>query len=601
MLMQKPYRVRLDLYDRENQPTRTRINYVVADNETMPLYIDLLSHGEPFILPSTVVIELNFTNPQGIDFPRYAEIIDRREGRILYNIIRDDISVSGDMSCMVSIVNGDERITFPSSINFKVTRSAAGGEEPPECAIPWFNQIMQELSLINQRLDEIGLGGGGEGGTTYHNLLKNLEFAVSGHIGFASADQIDLINNKINTINDKIEDLITRSEFTTELNAIKLSIENIQMPVIGENGNWYIWNGSQLIDSGKPSRGEKGDSGEQGPQGERGDDGFPPEITIVEQTPTRYILNITTATDSFNTPNLQGQDGVGGGGEISDIAWLPYVSTEGDISFTRSSSTDPPITRNIKGPIGLTGPQGIQGIQGEIGPQGPQGPIGLQGVPGETGVAGINFRGDFVLGEVYNEHDVVRNPDDGNAYYAMMDGVVLPPPSTPGWALFVMKGADGAQGEIGPQGPQGERGLQGVQGVQGLQGERGQAATIIVGTTTTLPAGSDATVTMRGTAQDRIVDFGIPQGQPGTGGGIDIAVVDNLDSISATDALSANQGRILSRDLLQLVDMLEDVFTNIETLKAQMINNNNRIEALESAFNSLRVDTTLQARLDGVL
>jgi len=124
-----------------------------------------------------------------------------------------------------------------------------------------------------------------------------------------------------------------------------------------------------------------------------------------------------------------------------------------------------------QGPIGATGPQGIQGAQGEQGPQGPQGPIGLQGVPGEAGVAGINFRGDFALGETYNEHDVVRG-EDGNAYYATMDGVVLPPPSL-GWALFVMQGAQGIQGEQGTTGDAGQQGLQGVQGVQGIQGEPG--------------------------------------------------------------------------------------------------------------------------------
>lgn len=41
---------------------------------------------------------------------------------------------------------------------------------------------------------------------------------------------------------------------------------------------------------------------------------------------------------------------------------------------------------------------------------------------------------------------------------------------------------------------------------------RGRAATISVGTTTTLPAGSNATVTQRGTTADRIFDFGIPNG-----------------------------------------------------------------------------------------
>lgn len=142
--------------------------------------------------------------------------------------------------------------------------------------------------------------------------------------------------------------------------------------------------------------------------------------------------------------------------------------------------------QGVQGPQGETGPQGaagLQGLQGEQGsqgsegpvgpqgPQGPQGPIGLQGVPGEAGVSGINWRGDFVLGETYNEHDTVRGAD-GNAYYATMNGIVLPPPSL-GWSLFVTQGAQGIQGETGEMGPQGLQGIQGLQGTQGPQGIQG--------------------------------------------------------------------------------------------------------------------------------
>lgn len=50
------------------------------------------------------------------------------------------------------------------------------------------------------------------------------------------------------------------------------------------------------------------------------------------------------------------------------------------------------------------------------------------------------------------------------------------------------------------------------------KGQNGTSATVNVGNTTTLPAGSQATVTNRGTADNIILDFGIPQGQSGQGG-----------------------------------------------------------------------------------
>lgn len=51
------------------------------------------------------------------------------------------------------------------------------------------------------------------------------------------------------------------------------------------------------------------------------------------------------------------------------------------------------------------------------------------------------------------------------------------------------------------------------------QGTNGKAATIKVGTVTTLAPGSKATVTNSGTESEAVLDFGIPRGYDGTGGG----------------------------------------------------------------------------------
>ena len=56
--------------------------------------------------------------------------------------------------------------------------------------------------------------------------------------------------------------------------------------------------------------------------------------------------------------------GGGGGGTSYDMAWIPSVAQNGDISWTWGEYTTAPETQNIKGP------QGQQGIQGPAGPQG---------------------------------------------------------------------------------------------------------------------------------------------------------------------------------------------------------------------------------------
>lgn len=70
------------------------------------------------------------------------------------------------------------------------------------------------------------------------------------------------------------------------------------------------------------------------------------------------------------------------------------------------------------------------------------------------------------------------------------------------------------KGDTGPQGEQGPKGETGATGQDGI------TPNIQVGTTTTLAAGSEATVTQRGTTANPIFDFGIPKGADGAGGGV---------------------------------------------------------------------------------
>lgn len=95
-----------------------------------------------------------------------------------------------------------------------------------------------------------------------------------------------------------------------------------------------------------------------------------------------------------------------------------------------------------------------------------------------------------------------------------------------------IKGAAGKDGATGPQGSKGDKGDTGATGPQGEQGPQGAAATIKVGTVTTLPPGSKATVTNSGTQNAAVFDFGIPQGasEDGSGGGSSVMYSFEVDS-----------------------------------------------------------------------
>lgn len=74
---------------------------------------------------------------------------------------------------------------------------------------------------------------------------------------------------------------------------------------------------------------------------------------------------------------------------------------------------------------------------------------------------------------------------------------------------------------------------------KGEKGDKGDAATITIGTTTTLPAGSSATVTNSGTTSAAVFNFGIPRGADGTDG------TDGEDGVSVTGVqLLSTSGRV---------------------------------------------------------
>lgn len=80
-------------------------------------------------------------------------------------------------------------------------------------------------------------------------------------------------------------------------------------------------------------------------------------------------------------------------------------------------------------------------------------------------------------------------------------------------------GPQGPKGDKGDPGPQGEPGAQGKDGSPGAKGDPGAAATVKVGTVTTGEPGTDAIVTNSGTESAAVLDFTIPRGETGAGGG----------------------------------------------------------------------------------
>lgn len=94
----------------------------------------------------------------------------------------------------------------------------------------------------------------------------------------------------------------------------------------------------------------------------------------------------------------------------------------------------------------------------------------------------------------------------------------------------------------------GKDGVNGSNGSNGTNGTNGSAATITVGTTTTLSAGSSATVSNSGSSSAAIFNFGIPQGNQGlqgqTGLNCDLTIGTVSTLPAGTPATATNSGTI---------------------------------------------------------
>lgn len=220
--------------------------------------------------------------------------------------------------------------------------------------------------------------------------------------------------------------------------------------------------------------GPQGSTGPQGPQGPVGPAGQGLNLTGAYSATYAYSIGDVVTYNGSSYASLAG----GNHGQTPDLspAYWMLLAAQG-----------PSGPAGAAGATGPAGPQGAQGAAGSVGPQGPAGPAGA------TGALGMNFRGQWSPAIFYSANDAVSF--DGSTYLALASGSNQQPNQyAQAWTVIAQVGS------TGPTGP------------------AGTTATFSIGTVSTLPAGSSATVTNSGTAQEAVLNFGIPQGAAGASG-----------------------------------------------------------------------------------
>lgn len=170
--------------------------------------------------------------------------------------------------------------------------------------------------------------------------------------------------------------------------------------------------------------------------------------------------------------------------------YTPSVADDGTLTWSASQTDMPPVPQaNIRGPQGEQGPPGAAGPAGKDGAPGPAGADGAPGPQGDPGPQG----GTGPAGPAGS---------DGGYYTPAVDG-----DGNLSWT--------GSQSGM-PSVPSAN--IRGPQGLPGAQGDPGEAATIKVGSVTTVEYNSPASVVNAGTDYAAVLNFEIPAGAPGPQG-----------------------------------------------------------------------------------
>lgn len=169
-------------------------------------------------------------------------------------------------------------------------------------------------------------------------------------------------------------------------------ILSVNPPIIGENGNWYLYDEEkgEYQDSGKPSRGETGPQGEPGPQGEQGEPG--PKGETGEQGP-QGLQGEPGPKGETGEPGPQGIPGEQGPkGETGTAATV----TVGAVT-TGEPGTDAAVTNagtSAAAVLNFTIPRGEKGETGATGA------TGEKGADGYTPVKGVDYFTDAEKSEM---------------------------------------------------------------------------------------------------------------------------------------------------------------------------------------------------------
>lgn len=219
------------------------------------------------------------------DSKEYAANLERRGDTAVWTIGAEWTATDGQGKCELSWFVGEDTIAKDMrSWRTAVAESMGTGEGTPAAPeMAYLAKIQQAGAQVERAAQEVN-----DSAEEMLTLARSFDGAVV-------------------QVKEDIEQ--TAEQCKTELDSY-----SAHAPTIGDNDNWWLWNGTKYVDSGMPAsapgprgpegpKGEQGATGERGIQGEPGADGYTPQRGVdyyTEADKAEMVAAVLTALPVYN-------------------------------------------------------------------------------------------------------------------------------------------------------------------------------------------------------------------------------------------------------------------------------------------------------------
>ena len=235
-----------------------RINVTQYDYGSRTLQFEIWDGNQRYTLTSGTTAQIQGTKPDRLGF-EYAATVDTTNNIIVANLTQQMTAAYGDATCELVLLKTGKRIGTlnfvmciqPAALNDETVISDSELPDIIAEATAQMEAAAQSAREASQSADSASgsaTAASGSASSANTNALKAEGFAVGKQNGTAVASGSPYYHNNA----EYYKDQAASSATTASSAADRAEAYSVNVPYIGANGNWWVWNATQgaYVDSG---------------------------------------------------------------------------------------------------------------------------------------------------------------------------------------------------------------------------------------------------------------------------------------------------------------------------------------------------------------